>query len=329
MIDTAGLEQAAKLVAGRGPKLPGTAILHLRSQVLDFVDEATAEVTREAQMSPTPSAELMIVDRQGWVSTNAKTLSTLLGDIDLKPTEQRVLAWEGGAFIGLIARAVLGQYDPFADQLLVVYPNLGEMSDNEGLRWLLFHEVTHVAQFRTAPWITDEIVGVARKVLTLDRTNWARDLIKQLPEKIPELVMWLRDALEGKSTSSPLFDFLPPEQRDAVMRANALVTLLEGHATHITDLIAKRVLPSHEEIDRRVTQRRKRPPLMRLLEAIAGLDMKRQQYILGHSFCREIWEHGGSEALAPAWRGPEWVPTLDELKQPTLWLDRVALQQPA
>lgn len=329
MIDSAGLEQAARLVAGRGQRLPGAAILNLRSNVLDWVEEATAEVGREAQMSALPSAELVIADRAGWISTNVKTMSHLLGDIDLKAAESRILAWEGGAFIGVMARAVLGQYDPFSDQLLVVYPNLGTMSDEEGMRWLLFHEVTHVAQFRTAPWIADEIVSAAHEVLSMDRTNFARDLIRQLPDKLPELITWVRDALEGKATSTPLFELLPDDQRQAIERANALVTLLEGHATHITDLIAKRVLPKAAEIDQRVAQRRKRPPLVRLLESVAGLDMKRQQYILGHRFCRDIWEHGGAEALAPAWRGPEWVPTLAELREPQRWLDRVGLPQPA
>ena len=328
-MDWSSLERAAKVVAGPGARADGAKLLELRSSIVQIVDEATAEVEREAGLSPTPKAELLVVDRYGWIGGNVRTLADMLEDLDLKGAESRLLAWEGGALVGMLARMVLGQYDPFRDQLLIVYPNLREMSDAEGLRWLLFHEVTHVAQFRAAPWIKDRIVDAAKQALTIQRPGWARDVVKQLPDRLPELVKWARDAIEGKSSATPIFELLPDEQREAIMSVHALVTLLEGHATHVTDLIAKRVLPNHEEINRRIAARRKRPPIVRLLEALVGIDMKRQQYVLGRGFCEAVWARGGPGALEPAWRGPEWAPTLDEIKDPDRWLDRVGLPTPA
>jgi coenzyme F420 biosynthesis associated uncharacterized protein len=329
VIDWSSLEQAARVVAGPGSRIDGSRLIDLRTEIVAIVGEATDEVARESGLSALPTAELLVVDRHGWIGGNVRTMSTLLRDLDVKGAESKLIAWEGGAFIGLLARMVLGQYDPFSDQLLVVYPNLGELSDRDGLRWLLFHEVTHVAQFRTAPWITDRIVEATTQALSINQPGFARDLVRQLPERLPELLRWARDALEGKATSTPLFELLPDEQREAIMSVHALVTLLEGHATHVTELIAKRVLPTHEEINKRIAARRRRPPLMRFLEALAGIDMKRQQYVIGKGFCETVWERGGAEALAPAWRGPEWAPTRDELREPDRWLARVALQTPA
>lgn len=328
-VDFSGLEQAAKLVAGTGGRADGATLVRLRNSIVEIVKEAEDEVAREAGMPPLPKAELLVVDRHSWISGNVGTLERLFGDLELKGAEAKLIAWEGGAFVGLIARAVLGQYDPFRDQLLIVYPNLGEMSDEQGLRWLLFHEVTHVAQFRAAPWIADCISDVSKELLKMQRPGFARDVARQIPEKLPELIKWLRDAIEGKATSTPFFELLPAEQRDAIMRVNALVTLLEGHATHVTDLIAKRVLPDHEVISRRLAERRKRPPIVRVLEAIAGIDMKRQQYVLGKGFCEAVWEHGGAAALEPAWRGPDWAPTMEEISEPPLWLARVGASTPA
>lgn len=331
-MDWSGLERAAKVFAGAGTRLDGSELLALRASVLDIVEEASVEVEREAKMAPQPCAELMVVDRPGWIGGNVGTLDRLFGDLELKGAEAKLLAWEGGAFIGLIARAVLGQYDPFRDQLLIVYPNLGEFADAQSLRWLLFHEVTHVAQFRAAPWIADSIVEAGRQVLSAQREpNFMRDMMKQLPDRIPELVKWLRDAAQGKASTSPIFELLPDAQREVVMSVHALVTLLEGHATYVTDLIAKRVLPTedYDVINKRLLARRKKSPLIRVLESIAGLEMKRQQYVIGRGFCEAIWAHGGADALAPAWRGPEWAPTLDELKDPDGWLARVGLPAPA
>jgi len=288
-----------------------------------MLDEASAEVERESQLIASPRAEMLVVDRHAWIGGNTRTLQKLFGELDLPSLQSTIVAWEGGAFVGLLARAVLAQYDPFRDQLLVVYPNLGDFSDDDGLRFLLLHEVTHVAQFRAAPWIADRIVQTGRELLSLQKSGFGKDMTQRFREALPEIVKWLKDTLEGKSTPSPLFDLLPEEQREAVKSINAVVTLLEGHATHITDLAAKRVLADYDGMMRVVNARKRRPPIIRLLEAIGGIEMKRQQYVIGQEFCRKIWEHGGSAALAPAWRGPEWAPTSDELGNPEAWLARV------
>jgi coenzyme F420 biosynthesis associated uncharacterized protein len=317
------LEQAAKVVAGSGGRSDGSSLVRLRGRLLELYDEAAAEVERESTMPTTPRAELLVVDRQGWIGGNVRTLERLFRDVDVSGAEAKLIAWEGGVFVGLVARAVLGQFDPFRDQLVVVYPNLGEMASGDGLRWLMYHEVTHLAQFRAAPWIPDQILEWARELLSLQQKGMTREMLGKLPKQLPEIVRWARQALEGKAQGTPLLDLLPDAQREAIGKLNALVTLLEGHATLVTELIAKRTLPDYEELQRRIEARRKRPPLMRLLEALAGLDMKRQQYVLGRQFCERIWQHGGADALAVAWTGPASIPTLDELRDPDRWLDRV------
>jgi coenzyme F420 biosynthesis associated uncharacterized protein len=308
--------------------MDGSSLSRLRSQLLDMLDEASAEVERESGLTTSPRAELLVVDRHAWIGGNTRTLQQLFGEIDLTSLQSKVIAWEGGVFVGLLARAVLAQYDPFRDQLLVVYPNLGDFANTDGLKWLLLHEVTHVAQFRAAPWIADQIVATGRSVLST-QSGWTKDAAKRFREALPDIVKWLRDTIEGKSTPSPLFDLLPDEQREAVRNVNAIVTLLEGHATHITELAGKRVLDDYDAMTRRLSVRKKRPTLIRLLEAIGGIEMKRQQYVIGNEFCKKIWELGGPGALAPAWRGPEWAPTTEELANPESWLARVGAPSPA
>jgi coenzyme F420 biosynthesis associated uncharacterized protein len=317
------LERAARVVAGSGGRADGASLVRLRNQLLELFDEAATEVEHESGMPTTPRAELMVVDRHGWIGGNLRTLERLFADLNVSGAEAKLVAWEGGAFVGLVARAVLGQFDPFRDQLVIVYPNLGEMASGDGLRWLMYHEVTHLAQFRSAPWIPDQIVEWARELLALQQKGMTRQILGKLPQQLPEIVRWTRQALEGKSQGTPLLDLLPEAQREAIGKLNALVTLLEGHATLITELIAKRTLPEYEQLQRRIEARRNRPPLMRLLEALAGLDMKRQQYVLGRSFCEHVWQRGGADALAIAWTGPDSIPTLDELREPQRWLDRV------
>lgn len=304
--------------------MDGAELVRLRRRLLDWLDEASHEVSAESGLPTDPPTELLVVDRGAWISGNLRTLSELFGDMKLTGAEAKLVSLEGGVFVGLIARAVLGQYDPFRDQMIIVHPNLGRMAEGNGLRWLLFHEATHLAQFRGAPWIRDRILELGREVLSADARSFAREASRELKAKLPDIVRWLRDALEGKAEGTPLLDILPQAQREPIMKLHALVTLLEGHATYVTDLIARRVLPDHAEVERRMKERRKRPPLVRLLEAIAGIEMKRQQYVLGRSFVEAVWDQGGAGALAPAWIGPDTVPTLEELRDPSRWLSRIA-----
>ena len=54
------------------------------------------------------------------------------------------------------------------------------------------------------------------------------------------------------------------------------------------------------------------------------MEMKFKQYELGERFILEVERDAGSDAIAAAWRGPEWLPTRQEIEQPIAWLQRVA-----
>jgi uncharacterized protein (DUF2342 family) len=36
-----------------------------------------------------------------------------------------------------------------------------------------------------------------------------------------------------------------------------------------------------------------------------------------------VEDSGGSELLERAWRGPEWLPSLVEIRNPSVWISRV------
>jgi coenzyme F420 biosynthesis associated uncharacterized protein len=327
-LDWGAVERTARTVATSGPRTSGPSLLRLRNRLIEIVDEATPAIEEVSGMAVDPHAQLMVVDRHSWIAGNVRTLERVMGDLEISGAGSKVVAWEGGALVGLLARVVLGQYDPFRDQLLVVYPNLGTFSDPSGLRWLLFHELTHVAQFRAAPWMADAIAEAGRQAMKMDEEGLGREAMRQLRRRLPEVLQWMRKTLRGEQPPDmetlPLLDVLPPEQRDAILAVHAMVTVLEGHATHVTDLVARRALPDYEQVSRRIEERKRRPPLMKLVETIFGLENKRRQYVVGRRFCEMVWEQGGADALGPAWLGPEGMPTSRELHHPDEWLSRVA-----
>jgi uncharacterized protein (DUF2342 family) len=74
----------------------------------------------------------------------------------------------------------------------------------------------------------------------------------------------------------------------------------------------------------RILQARRRSRgLTAVLHKLLGLDSKMRQYEVGEAFVAGVERTGGPRAIDAAWRGPECLPTTDELTRPDDWLARV------
>jgi uncharacterized protein (DUF2342 family) len=51
--------------------------------------------------------------------------------------------------------------------------------------------------------------------------------------------------------------------------------------------------------------------------------MKLEQYRQGERFADAVASRIGMEGLNRVWKGPEYMPTLGEIQDPGLWIDRV------
>ncbi len=57
---------------------------------------------------------------------------------------------------------------------------------------------------------------------------------------------------------------------------------------------------------------------------VTGLDLKMEQYAEGQRFVAAVTAQTGAIGFARVWRGPEWLPTLDEIRAPERWIARAA-----
>jgi putative hydrolase len=119
------------------------------------------------------------------------------------------------------------------------------------------------------------------------------------------------------------------EERLAIIdEMQAAMAVVEGHAEHVMDAVGRDALgPALDDLRAALDRRRdEKPPMVRLLERLLGLELKLKQYQLGKAFCDAVVERGGIEALNRVWSGPEALPSLAELELPELWLDRMRPQ---
>ena len=135
---------------------------------------------------------------------------------------------------------------------------------------------------------------------------------------------------EAAAAGEPLIDesgmfglFASPEQRQIIDRVQALMSLLEGHGHVVMDRIGARELVTQQRMSRILKARRadkRTAAFMRLV----GLEMKLRQYELGERFINRIEDEASWETLSLAWAGPDALPTLAEITDPSGWLKRVA-----
>jgi coenzyme F420 biosynthesis associated uncharacterized protein len=271
----------------------------------------------------------------------------------------KVTGAEVGSILAFFSNRVLGQYDPFGGgqdaahgRLLLVAPNIVRVERELGVHppdfrlWVCLHEETHRAQFGAVPWLRDHLLdGLAALVAELELEPAqlvvrVRDALRRPPRpprtappghaEVPaERVETATSAVTRTDRRSLLDLVRTPEQRAAMDRLTAVMTLLEGHATYVMDGVGPLVVPSVAEISREFSRRRNehrvRPDA--LLRKVLGLDAKLRQYRDGERFVRAVVGEVGMDGFNRIWTSPNTLPTMAEIAQPTAWVRRVPLRR--
>jgi coenzyme F420 biosynthesis associated uncharacterized protein len=230
---------------------------------------------------------------------------------------------------------VLGQYDLLItederpheqDWVYYVGPNVLSLEKRYGFAprefrlWLAVHECTHRAQFTGVPWLRPYFLSLVNELLdSVDPDP------KRVIDAIGELV---RDSRGGNGPS--LKDgglsllLATPEQRETMKKVSGLMSLLEGHGDLIMDRATVGVIPSQKRFARVMSQRRKNANgITRLIQRVTGIEAKLAQYEEGEDFVRAVETAGGRDLFDQVWSGPDALPTIDEIREPDRWIERL------
>ena len=344
MIDWRRAEQLAARVAG-SPELSGPSV----EQLERLSEQSLAAVVDYAQLDPrgpVPHAEA--VTRAEWISANTASLRPLLDPAvekigaksgrsgsGMRLVAAASLTLEAGAVLGLLSRRVMGQYDLALvggddrppPRLLFVAPNLaaaqsafGGASDDDFIRWVAVHELTHAVQFGAVDWLRPYLGGIASQLLaSLEsgggvRRRPVKDLARDFVDR----------AGRGVATRDPMAVMLSREDHQLVGQMQAAMTVVEGHAEHVMDAAGAAAIPSLPQLRAAMIERRQAPgPLWRILGKVLGMEMKMRQYEMGRVFCNQVVREAGVVGLNRVWESPEALPSLAEIAEPQIWLERI------
>jgi putative hydrolase len=237
-----------------------------------------------------------------------------------------------GSVLGYLGQHVLGQYDIAvprsggAGALLFVVPNLAafeadwSLSPIEFRTFVAIHEVTHRFEF-SRPWTEPrfrELLEDFLATLELD-VEGLQQRFAMLDPSDPEA---MRELLGGEEA---LFGVvLDEEQRLKLGRIQAFMAAAEGYGDHVMHAIGRSLLSSYGRIEEAMRRYREGEHGDPVFERLLGIEMKREQYEVGRTFCDTVVELTDERLLTRMWDSAEAMPSLPELQEPRLWLARSA-----
>jgi putative hydrolase len=234
-----------------------------------------------------------------------------------------------GTVLGILGQRAMSRYDvavPTAgtSELRFVVANMEaferswSLDPREFRTWVALHEVTHRFAF-ARPWIADrfrELLTDFLSTLTLD-VEAMRAKIESLDAADPEALQGLMDGEEG------LFGaVLDDEQRIKLGRLQAFMAAAEGYGDHVTQALGVELLPSHDRIREALRRHHDGLDADPMFERLLGVEMKREHYVAGRTFCDHVAELTDEATLSRMWGDAESMPSLPEIQEPRLWLAR-------
>jgi putative hydrolase len=304
--------------------------------------------------APADVAQVRAVRRAEWVNANAESLKALLEPaarrltdaIERSAGEQlpaeaapmagflrqlspMLLGAQVGQVLGMLAQRVLGQYDIAVPrsgpgQLLFVVPNLAtferdwSLDPREFRTFVALHEVTHRFEFAHA-WVRDHFQALLDdylSTLTLD-VEAMRARFASFDPADPEALSRLAEDDPGLFWAD-----LDDEQRLKLGRIQAFMAAAEGYGDHVMRALGSELLGTYPMIEEAMKRYREGEHGDPVFERLLGIDMKREQYRTGRSFCEVVVAQTDEATLARMWGSAEELPSLPELDEPRLWLAR-------
>ena len=290
-------------------------------------------------------AVVQVIDRPDWIRANIASFQHLLAPVldewaSKMPSNglaanisSQLVGAELGALLGWMSTRVLGQYDLLVgrddddDAVYMVGPNLAAMEKRFGFdpaefrTWVLLHELTHRAQFTGVPWMKShftDLVGVSVRMANPD------------PHRIAEAI---REAFNDRNRArqqvrdSGVFGLIASaEQRAVIQQIAGLMSLLEGHGDVTMTRAAGDLVPSAARFSAVLQARRKRiNPVTKLMLRLTGIEGKLNQYAAGERFIAAIEAERGPRAVDVCWITPANLPSMEEIRNPQQWLERMGV----
>jgi putative hydrolase len=252
-------------------------------------------------------------------------------EVGLAQVAPLLVGIQTGTLLGHLSSEVLGRYDlpiPRQDdgQLFFVASNIDKVAKDYDFNvrafrtWLAVHSVAGHLVMTSIPWTTRYLRSLLIDVVDAIEIDTA-DLERRFVDLQARGIEGLQ---EGTAASEALPIANTERHRKALDRLRAFVAIVDGYTTHA----ARAVMPQLERDGGRIDEgmgryRASSSEGRQMLATILGISLDRSLESSGTTFCAAVVRLKDLASLNRLWDAPDNLPTIDEIKDPFVWMDRV------
>jgi putative hydrolase len=242
-----------------------------------------------------------------------------------------LLGIQSGTLIGHLALESLGRYDPLIPRsddgrLFFIAGNVERVAEEYGLdpdglrKWLALEDVARHLVLGGVQWVETYFRSLFIELLDSIEIDTF-----ELQNRLGELQMGGSEALETGVGIDQVLPIVPTERHDkALARLRAFVAVVEGYTRHCSTVVASEVVGEFEKIDEGVTRHQAAASTGKtMLAGILGVSFDRPLEAAGLTFCAAVTQLKGIKSLNRVWDAPDNLPSLDEIRDPFAWMERV------
>ena len=243
-----------------------------------------------------------------------------------------LLGMQAGTLIGQLARDALGRYDPRIPRddeghLFFVASTVTSVAEEYGFdhgafrRWLALDDVARHVVLRVESWVERYW-----RSLFVELINSIEIDASDLERRLADLQTRGAEALqEGFGAEEMLPIVRTPRNAKALETLHAFSAVFDGYARHIAEAVAEEVVGDDTaRIEAGMRRRAVASTEGRsMLRAMLGISHDPALEQSGVTFCRAIIELHGIGSLNRVWAAPDNLPTMSEIRDPFLWIERV------
>jgi putative hydrolase len=146
---------------------------------------------------------------------------------------------------------------------------------------------------------------------------------KEMLDQLAQAVDGLRPGGGDATGPSGILRLLTPDQRILFERTQAMMSLLEGHASYVMNRVAGDVVDDLPRLQAALARRRAVGGWEKRVQRAIGFDQKVAQYDSGERFVGEVVERIGMQGFNLVWAEAANLPQPGEIGDPDRWIARV------
>jgi putative hydrolase len=250
----------------------------------------------------------------------------------MKQITPLLMGIQTGTLVGHLANEASGRYDlpiPREDdgELFFVTPNLTVLAEEYQFdpssfhKWAALNESARHLVATSRPWTLKYFRSLIVELIAAIEVD-----MSDLERRLGELQSGSMEALQEGIGGENFMPLVPNERHSAASRRlRSFNAVFEGYASHAAGQVAEHLVGGDvKKIAEGMARHHASPSDGRaMLAGLLGIERDRTLETAGSTFAAAVVKMRGMESLNRVWDAPDNLPTMDEIKDPFAWMERV------